>query len=124
METGQIIFIIIIAIIWLVYYSMREYNKKMSTPEGRLELEQLKERQNEAHKANVQGAKNTAMICPHCQTKGSIRTKPTKLKKGISGGKATAAILTGGVSMLATGLSRKVSGTQAHCENCNATWIF
>lgn len=64
------------------------------------------------------------VICPHCQTRGTVRTKAIKKKVGISGGKATAALLTGGVSLLATGLARKEALTQAHCENCNSTWSF
>ena len=63
-------------------------------------------------------------ICPHCQTKGFVRTIPVKRKKGVSGAKATGAILTLGFSMLATGLSRKENVTQAHCGNCNSTWDF
>jgi len=47
-----------------------------------------------------------------------------KRKKGVSGAKATGAILTLGWSLLATGLSRKEEITQAHCENCQATWDF
>src|SRR5262245_62922855 len=50
------------------------------------------------------GPRNAQMICPHCQAKGTVHTQPVRCKKGISGGKATAAILTGGVSILATGL--------------------
>jgi hypothetical protein len=37
---------------------------------------------------------------------------------------ATAAVLTGGVSMLATGLSRKEKLTQARCDNCHNQWDF
>ena len=70
------------------------------------------------------GPSNTAMICPHCQTKGQVRTKAVKRKKGVSGGKATAAVLTGGTSLLVTGLSRKEDLTQAHCMKCNSTWDF
>jgi hypothetical protein len=70
------------------------------------------------------GPVNPAMICPHCQAKGHIRTKLVDKKKGISGGKATAAILTGGVSLLATGLSRKEEFTQARCGNCQSVWVF
>lgn len=70
------------------------------------------------------GRKNSAMICPHCQTRGKIRVKPIEKKTGISGGKATAAVLTGGISLVATGLSRKDNVTQAHCEECNNTWVF
>jgi hypothetical protein len=70
------------------------------------------------------GITNTAMTCPHCDAVGKIRTKNVKQKKGVSGGKATAAVLTGGLSLLAVGLSRKEGATQAHCDNCNNTWFF
>jgi transcription elongation factor Elf1 len=69
-------------------------------------------------------SQNMQMICPHCQTKGSVRTNEIERKVGVSGGKATGAILTGGISLLLTGLSRKESVTQAHCGNCGATWIY
>jgi hypothetical protein len=70
------------------------------------------------------GSINLAYICPHCQTKGFVRTMPVKRKKGVSGAKVTGALLTAGVSIFATGLSRKEGMTQAHCENCNSTWDF
>lgn len=70
------------------------------------------------------GTTNTAMMCPHCNAVGKIRTKNVKQKKGVSGGKATAAVLTGGLSLLAVGLSRKEGATQAHCDNCQNTWFF
>lgn len=70
------------------------------------------------------GPINPALICPHCQEQGHVHTKSVQQKKGISGGKATAALLTGGVSMLATGLSRKEQATEAYCGNCKSTWTF
>jgi hypothetical protein len=70
------------------------------------------------------GALNPALVCPHCQTKGEVRTKSLQRKAGISGGKATAALLTAGLSVVATGLSRKENVTQAHCMHCNSTWTF
>ena len=70
------------------------------------------------------GTKSPKMVCPHCDKAGKIFTKQVKQKKGVSGGKATAAVLTAGVSMLATGLSRKEKNTQAHCKNCGNTWYF
>jgi len=70
------------------------------------------------------GGVRPAMICPHCQTKGAVRTMRVRRKRGISGGKATGALLTGGLSLLATGLSRKETLTQAHCDTCNSTWDF
>jgi hypothetical protein len=53
-----------------------------------------------------------------------VWTKQTKVKKGVSGGKATGAILTGGLSLFATGLSRKEAITKAHCTNCAMWWDF
>jgi hypothetical protein len=41
-------------------------------------------------------------------------------KRGIGGGKATGAVLTGGLSTLATGLSQKQWMTKAHCDNCDS----
>lgn len=64
------------------------------------------------------------MICPHCHEKNCVRTTKVTQKKGISGGKATGAVLTGGLSVLATGLSRKEAATAAHCDNCNNNWVF
>ena len=64
------------------------------------------------------------MVCPHCQTKGHVRTMPVRRKRGISGGKVMGGLLTAGTSLLLTGLSRKEQVTQAHCDNCGATWDF
>lgn len=68
------------------------------------------------------GPVNPVLRCPHCQAPGQVRTRTIKVKKGISGGKATGALLTGGVSLLATGLSRKSKAIQAHCGSCGITW--
>ena len=93
--------------------------------------EQLKEHRakaqelsNELKAKSALQSTNPALVCPHCQTKGFVHIKSVKRKKGISGAKATGALLTGGLSMLATGLSRKEAMTQAHCDNCNSTWDF
>ncbi|MFH1351022.1 MAG: hypothetical protein ABII26_08785, partial [Pseudomonadota bacterium] len=64
--------------------------------------------------------RNDKIVRPHCQTKGHTHTKQVTQKKGISGVKATGAVITGGISVLATGLSRKEKLTQAHC----ITWIL
>lgn len=70
------------------------------------------------------GSINGALVCPHCQQRGHVRTMAVKRKAGISGAKATGALLTGGVSVLATGLSRKQSVTQARCDACTSIWAF
>jgi len=64
------------------------------------------------------------IVCPHCQKKGDVHTKSVKRKKGISGGKATAAIFTLGFSLLFVGLSRKEAELQAHCSNCGVTYYI
>lgn len=70
------------------------------------------------------GPVNPAMVCSHCQVGGQVHTKPITQKKGVSGAKATGAVLTGGLSLLATGLSRKDNNTEAYCRNCSNTWFF
>jgi hypothetical protein len=69
-------------------------------------------------------ARSRGQVCPHCQIAGNVRTQQVTKKVGISGGKASAAILTGGLSLLAVGLSRKERMTKAHCSNCGATWTY
>lgn len=64
----------------------------------------------------------SAIVCPHCGVRGKVRSRRVKQKKGISGGKATGAVLTAGFSLLATGLSRKESVTELRCGNCRVTW--
>jgi hypothetical protein len=64
------------------------------------------------------------IVCPQCHERGCVTTAKVVEKAGIHGGKATAALLTGGVSMLATGLSNELGKTQATCSNCGSTWRF
>lgn len=51
-----------------------------------------------------------------------MKTKRVTQKQGISGGKATGAVLTAGFSVLATGLSRKQEVTECKCGNCKMVW--
>jgi len=94
----------------LVYYAGRRIWFATLTPEQKEDI---------AH-----GPLNPAMICPHCQTKGGVRTRAVRAKAGVSGGKATMALLTGGLSLLATGLSRTEIVTHAHCNCCGNNWKF
>ncbi len=70
------------------------------------------------------GAPNAQIVCPHCTVRGRVHTKQVKMKKGLSGGKAVAGLMTGGLSLLATGLSRKQNVTEAWCGNCQSQWHF
>lgn len=102
----------------------QEETANMSPEEKEQYHERKRKEKQLSDKIAAYGTTSSAMICPHCQTKGQIRTKKITQKKGISGGKATGAVLTGGISLLATGLSRKEDATQAHCDKCNSTWYF
>jgi hypothetical protein len=93
-------------------------------PESQARVEDAVKKSKEARENRKLGELNPLLFCPHCQTTGFVRAKPIVQKQGISGAKATGAVLTGGVSMLATGLSRKENRTQAHCDKCGSTWIF
>lgn len=68
-------------------------------------------------------SRDAQIVCPHCQTQGHVTSHLTRKKRGISGGKATGAVLTLGVSMLATGLSRKQTYTELKCANCGTKWL-
>lgn len=65
---------------------------------------------------------NSEIICPSCHKKGCVIARTVKRKAGISGAKATGALLTGGLSLLAVGLSKKEMATEAKCKNCNSVW--
>ena len=70
--------------------------------------------------AHTPGA--SKIVCPHCQTAGKVTSREVKQKQGLSGGKVTGAVLTGGISMLGTGLSRKAKVTEMKCGNCATVW--
>lgn len=72
----------------------------------------------------VKLSQNAKIVCPQCGERGHVQTEQVKLKKGISGGKTTGVILTGGISLLVTGLSREEDATKATCSNCGSTWHF
>lgn len=70
------------------------------------------------------GRVNEKILCPHCGVRGTVHTQKDSRKVGVSGGKATGALLTAGLSLFVTGLSRKEKFTAAYCGNCEAEWSF
>lgn len=58
------------------------------------------------------------IVCQHCGTRGVVKVRRVNQRKGISGAKATGAVLTGGLSTAATGLSRKETVTEMTCTKC------
>lgn len=94
-------------------------------PKPRSMVEESERNKRAEQNALIEHQKQEArIVCPHCQTKGFVTTKKVNVRKGIHGGKATAALLTGGVSMIGTGLSQHDEMTQANCSNCGSTWRF
>lgn len=84
----------------------------------------IERRQQLAVAAKKAKSNSPNFICPHCKEAGFVFVKNSTKKMGVSGSKATAAILTSGLSLLAVGLSRKEDVTEAHCYNCNSDWHF
>lgn len=70
------------------------------------------------------GRSSRAMICPHCHVKGTVRIRNTRRNMGVHGGKLSAALLTGGASILVTGLSRKENAVKARCIRCGEQWFL
>jgi hypothetical protein len=105
---------------------MAEHEKvsEMAPDERERYLRDRRANQQSLQNTRLYGPLNAAMVCPHCHARGTIRTMAVKRKKGISGGKATAALMTGGLSMMAVGLSRKEELTRARCDNCGNAWDF
>lgn len=61
---------------------------------------------------------NEKMVCQYCGSRGTVTVTQVRRKQGVSGGKATGALLTAGFSMLATGLSRKQTFRHLRCSEC------
>jgi hypothetical protein len=121
---------VIAFIVWAFVAEHKADNKEkekvalMSPDERKAYLTNKAVQQAELQASSDYGSISFYILCPHCQTKGKVRTKQIKQKVGVSGAKATGAILTGGVSLLATGLSRKQQVTQARCGKCGSSWQF
>lgn len=69
-----------------------------------------------------QAEQQAQIVCQHCRVTGKIQSRMTSVKRGVSGGKLAAALLTGGLSLLFVGLSRDEMVRQMSCQNCGMTW--
>lgn len=65
---------------------------------------------------------NPKIVCKFCGVTGRVTVQDVDRKQGISGGKATGAVLTGGASLLVTGLSKVQGCKQLACGNCGMEW--
>lgn len=80
--------------------------------ERKKQLDEQAKRQAEYTRSGLLGSLNQHMVCPHCQTKGSVRCKPVT-QQNVS--------KTGGIIKIKT-VHAKVASTQLNCDICNATW--
>jgi hypothetical protein len=120
---------IIVAILFALFLAIAARGVYLMAAERRQRLLSMSEAQrlaflDEEELVAEHGQVNPALICPHCQQRGAVRTRPVDQKSGLSGGKATAALLTGGVSLVATGLSNSERRTESWCGSCRSTWRF
>lgn len=61
------------------------------------------------------GQLNPALICQHCQTRGTVRTKQVKVTSTSEG--TVGGILKAGIKTDTTSIA-----TQHHCGHCKTTW--
>jgi uncharacterized Zn finger protein (UPF0148 family) len=61
------------------------------------------------------GLRNGALLCPHCQTKGSMRSKEMVRRQEVT-------VETGNLLRPRHEASVSVNLTQLHCDSCGMTW--
>lgn len=105
---------------WVMHQPEREQFRVPGTPPPPPAPPTRSERR--AAAMDAQRAAQARIVCQFCSEAGHVTTRMVQRKKGISGGKATGALLTGGVSLVAVGLSRKGWVTILTCGNCRMTW--
>jgi hypothetical protein len=117
-------FFVLVLHLFVVRSDRRKLQK--ATPEEREAQETIEKWEQQQARERMEkasfGALHPEVICPHCQHKRGVRMKKKTAKKGISGGKAVGGIVTGGASLLLTGISRHEGFTEARCKNCKTQW--
>ena len=103
---GLIFWIIVVAFVGMLIVAGLHFYRAL--PDQRIE----------SAKALVYGELNPQLICPHCNVKGQVRTKPDVEKKGIS----TINKVTGGMGSYGMALPGNKLFTRATCGNCWHTW--
>ncbi len=71
------------------------------------------------------GTPQPLIVCPFCQERGKVRTKPILANgPGFSFSKFAVGLFTCGLAWAAFGLSPTVVKTGAHCERCGNRWSW
>jgi len=60
--------------------------------------------------------------CQYCNGIGTVVVQQVKRKKGVSPGKIAGAVVTGGISLVGTGVAKKVWMNQLTCTACQMKW--
>ena len=90
----------------------------------KIAVEKKEELRKELLEMSKHGKLFPEVVCTFCQTKGKVRVKKGERKEGLSGGKVAGGMLTGGASILVTGIHRKQEIQNATCGNCRQTWSW
>lgn len=101
-------FVLVIAAIfaamvtWVIFKANQERDRiNMMSPERRADY--------------LRGPKNEHLVCPHCQTKGTVRAKRVARVVTTTG-------KVGGILKTDTRSSTTTQVTQHHCDQCTTTW--
>lgn len=65
----------------------------------------------ESHKIYLYGGINDALVCPHCQTKGKVRSQ---YGEEVSKTKV--------IPVIGNNIKTRRSVTKMHCDNCHTDW--
>lgn len=87
--------------------------RELFTPEGQARA---------AERVATEKNATAQIVCKFCHEKGGVTRRTVQVKKGIDGTKAAGAVVTGGVSTVFTGLSRREPATELVCSNCKSKW--
>lgn len=96
--------VIFVGLVGFILYSLNaQQNDVFLTPEERLTKALTR----------AWGPINDAMVCPHCQTKGTVRGTMVVYRETSR---------TGGIVLGVTTKHSPMQAQQLHCDTCNATW--
>ncbi len=114
--SGFVIFLALALVVAIIYFWMEKQRERAEEQERIMRMSPEELAQYERQKAETQlslafGPLNAALVCQHCQTKGSVRS--------------TAAVRTSTAKLNTIGGHQAVTSTkvtQRHCGNCQTTW--
>ena len=122
-------FIIFVIAALLIYATASDYFKKRDheefldrlTPEGRVnydkKVEEDRIKKERELFIEINGEINQNLICPHCQTKGSVHSKEYSFNRVVNG-------KFGGILKTDIKINKSESGTARFCSKCESRWTI